>query len=63
MNLYPCPVCKAEPETGTELWETGRVCVARCLCSMAVGRSWEDLRRRWNGLYCSNDPATVEDLE
>ncbi len=61
ISLYACPVCKAEPECGAEQWETGTVYVARCLCRMAVGRSWADLMRRWNRLSCSDDPATPED--
>lgn len=61
ISLYACPVCKAEPECGAEQWETGTAYVARCLCGMAVGRSWADLEYRWNRLFCSNGPADGRD--
>ena len=61
MTLYPCPRCGQEPEVarieadGVPLWR------AVCWCTFAIGMSEDDLERRWNGLYCANDPADGRD--
>lgn len=61
MTFYACPICGKEPEIRCfdELdcvyWR------ARCWCTTEIGKSEDDLRRRWNNLYCSNDPATGRD--
>lgn len=60
-RLRPCPVCGRSPEAvrfmdkGVEMWR------AECWCTLVVGTDEDDLRRRWDDLYCADDPATVED--
>lgn len=63
MTLYPCPMCGHDPEVVRTLDEEGVGWVIQCLCTAAFGRTEEEAERLWNRLYCSNDPATVEDCE
>ena len=58
MTFYACPYCRHEPEVSR--MEDGMV-LAECWCSIVVGRSEDDLRHRWNDLFCSNDPADGRD--
>lgn len=62
-GFYACPICGQEPEValveldGIPMWR------ARCWCAMALGPTEKDLERRWNGLYCANEPADGRDCE
>lgn len=61
LGLRRCPVCGKAPEVGrfdsegVEMWR------AECWCTLVVGTGADDLRRRWDDLYCADDPATAED--
>lgn len=61
VELRRCPVCGRAPEVGrfdsegVEMWR------AECWCTLVVGTDADDLRRRWDDLYCADDPATAED--
>ena len=59
--FYPCPACRERPRVGSIVTDEGPRPCARCWCALVIGRDMADLERRWNCLYCANDPATVED--
>lgn len=56
MRLYPCPVCGQEPTVGRASGEEVRW-RAECWCSLAYGRTQDELERIWNRYYCANDPV------
>jgi hypothetical protein len=61
LELRRCPVCGRAPEVGrfdsegVEMWR------AECWCTLVVGTDADDLRHRWDDLYCADDPATGRD--
>lgn len=59
--FYPCPACRERPRVGSIVTDEGPRPCARCWCALVIGRDMADLERRWNGLYCANGPAAVED--
>lgn len=59
MRMYRCPFCKSYPMVVNV---PGGV-MAICECAAIKAEDRTALRHRWNDLYCSNDPATVEDDE
>lgn len=63
ISLYPCPYCGQRPVVKRVLGAEFVKWRAECWCAMAVGKSEEDLERRWNDLYCANDPADGRDCE
>lgn len=55
---YPCPICKADP---VFVRSSDGTMMLKCWCNAVQGKTVAEVLRRWNGLYCANDPATVED--
>ena len=53
MTLYPCPICRQDPEVS----ERAKGWTAFCWCHSEIARTWPDLRHQWNDLYCGGDPA------
>ena len=63
LDLYPCPYCGQKPDVKRTLGRGGVEWTAECWCAVAYAKDEEELRHRWNDLYCADDPATVEDCE